>query len=256
MWIRHHTHCSLESVVERGPGDPSLSSVCERGRRVVETSTGYMYAQGLEDRITVRDGLEVCCSETPTDQCIIYNIKRVVRKLVSSCENDLTVLVLEFPLPLPRPPKKKFTTYSKRLPIKTSSSPMWWPRCRFPWHPPSTNQLCGPHRGFSTDVLSKDFRLRKGYQQISTVSCLQHVIPDLVYSIIVPWSLPQRRRSGQSRVIWCRPLQPRVHHCSHSFLTSLIFLHDTSWGKKEYKKNGRVSFSRKTILRSSDSHQK
>ncbi len=34
----------------------------------------------------------------------------------------------------------------KCLPIKTSSSPMRWPRFRFPEKTPSTNQLCGPPR--------------------------------------------------------------------------------------------------------------
>jgi hypothetical protein len=52
MCMRHHTHCSVESVVERGPADPLLSSVCGRGRRVVETSTVHMSVQGLEDRIS------------------------------------------------------------------------------------------------------------------------------------------------------------------------------------------------------------
>ncbi len=41
-----------------------------------------------------------------------------------------------------------FTSYPKRLTIKTSSSPILWPRCRFPEKLPSTNQLCGPGRRF------------------------------------------------------------------------------------------------------------
>ncbi len=92
MCIRHHTHCSVESVVERGAGDPSLSSVCGRGCRVVETSTTHMSDQDLEDRINVLDGLEPCCSETPTDQYIIYNIKGDVRKLESSFEKCVYVV--------------------------------------------------------------------------------------------------------------------------------------------------------------------
>ena len=39
MCIRHHTHCSVESVVGRGAAAPSLSSVWGRGRQVVNTST-------------------------------------------------------------------------------------------------------------------------------------------------------------------------------------------------------------------------
>jgi hypothetical protein len=37
MFIRHHTHCSVESVAERGAAGPSLSSVRGSGRRVIET---------------------------------------------------------------------------------------------------------------------------------------------------------------------------------------------------------------------------
>jgi hypothetical protein len=50
MCIRHHTHCSGESVSEGGTVGPSLSSVYGRGRRVVETWTTYMSDQDIEDR--------------------------------------------------------------------------------------------------------------------------------------------------------------------------------------------------------------
>ncbi len=91
-----------------------------------------------------------CYSETSTVQYIIYNIKRTVRKLVSSSEKtNHAEGDLESPLPLPLPPKKKNPQPTqKRLPIKTFSSPMRWPRCRFPDKSPSTNQLHGPHRRF------------------------------------------------------------------------------------------------------------
>jgi hypothetical protein len=41
MCIRHHTHCSVESVAERGAAAPSLSSVRGRGRQVVETGASH-----------------------------------------------------------------------------------------------------------------------------------------------------------------------------------------------------------------------
>jgi len=96
--------------------DLPLSSVCGRGRQVVETSTAHVSAQGIEDRGHRSRWSDACCSETPTAQYIIYNIKRAVWKLVSSCENDSAVCDLEFLLPLPR--QKKSTTYPKHLPIK------------------------------------------------------------------------------------------------------------------------------------------
>ena len=49
MCIRHYTHLSVESVAKRGAAAPSLSSVCGRGRQVVETRTARVSAQGLED---------------------------------------------------------------------------------------------------------------------------------------------------------------------------------------------------------------
>jgi hypothetical protein len=90
MCTRHHTHCSVEYV--------SVQDIDDRGHRSRWSDT--------------------CCSETPTVQYIIYYTKRTVRNLVSSCENDSAVRVLEFPLALPRLPKKLSTTYPKRLPIQ------------------------------------------------------------------------------------------------------------------------------------------
>ena len=42
MCIKHHTHCSVESVAERGAAAPSLSLVCRRGHQVVETWTSHV----------------------------------------------------------------------------------------------------------------------------------------------------------------------------------------------------------------------
>jgi hypothetical protein len=69
-------------------------------------------SQGVSDRGPLRDG-----SKTSSVQYIIYNIKRDLRKLVSSCENDLAVFDLEFPLPLRNPllhpPKKNIHNLPK-----------------------------------------------------------------------------------------------------------------------------------------------
>jgi hypothetical protein len=129
MRIKHHTHYSVESVTERGATTPSLSSMCGLSR---VSWTGGPFSMVWR-----------CCTETSTVQYIIYNIKRIVRKLVSSWENDSGVFPLEFPLhPSPSPKEKNPRPTQKHLPIKTSSSPMHWPRCRLPENPPSTNQLC------------------------------------------------------------------------------------------------------------------
>jgi hypothetical protein len=81
-----------------------LFSVWGRGRQVVETSTVHVSDQGIEDRGHRSRWSDACCSETPTDQYIIHNIKRDVWELVLSCENDSVVRTQEFLLPLPRSP--------------------------------------------------------------------------------------------------------------------------------------------------------
>ena len=84
---------------------------------------------------TVRDCLTHAVSKIPTSQYIIYNIKRVVWRLVSSCANDSTVRDLEFPD-----------------------------------QSPSTNQLCGPHRGFAPGRTS-DHVLAPSRPRFSKPSC-------------------------------------------------------------------------------------
>jgi len=58
MCIKHHTHCSVESVTERGTSDPSLSSMCGTGRRVVDAWTSHVSVQGIEVEGTFRYGLK------------------------------------------------------------------------------------------------------------------------------------------------------------------------------------------------------
>jgi hypothetical protein len=115
MCIKHHTHCSVESVlVEQGTRPPSLSSVCGRGRQVVETRTSHVSAQVVTDRGPLRDGLKMLQwnLHCVTVQYMIYNMKRTVRKLASSREKTNHV-------------EGALTN-------------------------PSTNQLCGPRRRFVT----------------------------------------------------------------------------------------------------------
>jgi hypothetical protein len=121
MFIKNHTHCSVESVVERRHQPLHCRQSVNRstGCRILKHRTRLSRAS--EDRGTpFRDGLKTCYSETSTVQHIIYITNRVVwsplvlRKLLSNTHPGAS-------LPLPLPPKEKH---------------------------PSTNQLCGPHRRF------------------------------------------------------------------------------------------------------------
>jgi hypothetical protein len=53
-----------------------------------------------------------------------------------------------FLFPPPSRPEKTIHNLPKTPSHQTSSSPMRCPRGRFPEQPPSTNELCGPRRGF------------------------------------------------------------------------------------------------------------
>ena len=94
----------------------------------------------IEDPL--RDGLKVYCTKTSTTEHIICNIKRTVRKLVSSSENDSGVRDLEFHLPLPRPPQtspkeKPYTTHPKRPPTESNFLiTSTFPQGQIPWADP------------------------------------------------------------------------------------------------------------------------
>jgi hypothetical protein len=51
--------------VERGEATPSLSSVCGRGRRVVDTSTTHMSAKEVEVEDTFHDVLKIDVTKPP-----------------------------------------------------------------------------------------------------------------------------------------------------------------------------------------------
>ena len=47
MCIKHHTHCSVESVTERGTGAPSLSSCVEQVDGLSKPEQRNVSAQGI-----------------------------------------------------------------------------------------------------------------------------------------------------------------------------------------------------------------
>jgi hypothetical protein len=152
MCIRHHTHYSVESVAERGAAGPSLSSVCGRGRRVVETWTSHMSVQGIEDRGHRSRWSDVCFSETPTAQYIIYNIKRAVWKthVVQRKKHTMLNVSWSFLFTSPAPPRKKHPRPTQNVSPSNFPSPVRWPRDRSHSQSPSTNPVYRtPGKGFT-----------------------------------------------------------------------------------------------------------
>ena len=72
-----------------------------------------------------------------------------------SCKNDCAVLTLAFPLATLAPPRKTIHNLPKTPPHQDFPSPMWCPGDRSHQQPPSTNQQCGPHRGFLSGANKK-----------------------------------------------------------------------------------------------------
>ncbi len=107
MCKRHHTHCSVESVMERGVPTPSLSLVCGRDRRVVETWTTHMSVQVIEERRPHLRWSDTCCNETPTTQYIIYNIKRTVWNSCHPAQTSQQHVTWSSSSHPPTPPRKK-----------------------------------------------------------------------------------------------------------------------------------------------------
>ena len=60
--------------MERDAGAPTLSQCVEEVVRLSKLQR-VRTSQGIETGDTVRDGLETMCSETTTDQYIVYDIK-------------------------------------------------------------------------------------------------------------------------------------------------------------------------------------
>jgi hypothetical protein len=114
MCIKHHTQYSVESVTERGATSVTVFNVWNRstGCRRLNNTRALPRVSWTGVPFTM---VSKCCSETSTDQYIVYNIKRTVRKFVSYCENDSVVFDLESPLDLPRPPKRKIHNLPKNV---------------------------------------------------------------------------------------------------------------------------------------------
>ena len=99
MCIIHHTHCSVESVVERGAGDPSLSSVCGRGSSNCPNLNSAC-CPGHRGSGVVHDGLT-------------HTATKPRKRLCSTCLDESSS-------PPPPPQEKNPQPTQKRLPIKTS----------------------------------------------------------------------------------------------------------------------------------------
>ena len=67
MCIKHHTHCSVESVEERGATVPSLSQCVTQVDGLTKIEQRTRTAQGLEDRghPALLDGLKACAAKPP-----------------------------------------------------------------------------------------------------------------------------------------------------------------------------------------------
>ena len=87
---------------------------------------------------------ETWCSVTPTDQHIIYEIKKgAVWKHVSYSEKRPCCTWPQwcFHFPVPTPPRKTIHNLPKTSPYQDSPSPMCWPRNRFHGQSPFMYQL-------------------------------------------------------------------------------------------------------------------
>ena len=98
---KHHTHCSVESVTERGAAVPSPSSMSEQVDGLSKLEQRTCAAQGIEDRGHFSRRPEACSSETSSAQYIVYNKMGLFESTCRPAKNDSTVLALTLPLPLP-----------------------------------------------------------------------------------------------------------------------------------------------------------
>ena len=120
---KHHTHCSVESVAERGAAAPSPSLMRELVDGPSKPEQRTCAAQGIEDRGHFSRWPEAGSSETSTAQYIIHNIKtwgclkaRVVlrKRLSSTCPGASSS-------PPPPPQEKNHQHTRKCFPINLAS---------------------------------------------------------------------------------------------------------------------------------------
>jgi hypothetical protein len=145
MYIRHHTNCSVESVVERSTVGPHIVFSSWKRSSVVETSTTDVSDQGLKTRGTPSS----MTGSMKNSHCSIYNIQHikngVVQNRVSSSENRPSWRVLTPPLPPPDPPKKTIHNLPKNVSVSPSNFPSpVRPRDRSHSQSPSVNPVSWP----------------------------------------------------------------------------------------------------------------
>ena len=126
--MRHHTNCSVEFRGGKKFRSPHIteSSMCGRRSSDCRNHESVHVCPGHQDSGTSFGMVLKHDSVKPPLINIIYNIKWVCLKHVSSSENDTVVRDLTFSLPRPRPPQgpqtKTIHNLPKTSPIKTSSS--------------------------------------------------------------------------------------------------------------------------------------
>jgi hypothetical protein len=184
MCIKNHTHCSVESVVERKATAPPLSSECEQVDGMSRTETSHASTQGVRgSRTPFRDGLKTCCSETSTVQHIIYNINRavwtppVLRQPLSKTHPGA-------PLPLSRPPKKNINNPPKNVSPSNLPSPVRAPGIDPIGKLPSVNPVHRTH--------AKDSHPKPASDRALTPSRTRLSIPFVTAREQQPWYAPPR----------------------------------------------------------------
>ena len=168
---KNHTHCSVESVTDRGATTPSLFSMRGLGRRAVEVEQQPCLPRAIEDRGPPSRCPFACCSETSTAQYIIYNINRlfgtriVLRNIVSS---SLHYAPWSSSSPPPPPPEKNIHVLPKNVSHQVSHHQCADPRIDPIGKPPSANPVHRTHAKDSHPKLASDRALTPSRTRISS----------------------------------------------------------------------------------------
>ena len=124
---KHHTHCSVESVAERGAAAPSLSSCVGQVDGLSKPEQRTHAAQGVDVEGTFHDALKLDAAKNPTAQYIIYNIKEMglFKSACRPAKTDPVGRALALPLPPPVPSRKNYPQPTQHAPpSRPLSSPM------------------------------------------------------------------------------------------------------------------------------------
>jgi hypothetical protein len=160
-----------------------------------------------------RDCLTHAASKIPTVQYIIYNIKRVVWRLVSSGENDSTHQYVSWSSssPPPSPKKKNPQPTQKRLPHEISHHQCTYPDIDPIGKSPSINPVNRTTVKDSYPEPASDHTLTPSRTHISNPFVILGNSDDLVPSRVN--NLPSRgttRPSTPSSPHWCEENYPKV----------------------------------------------